>query len=71
MHHREHPNDRDRPWKYVHVSGQKCRQGGAQDCNSQSENEAEDETLPDLVMTKTQMSSTARSKESTEQHEKW
>ena len=49
MRHRERPSDKDRQWKYVHVSGRKCRQGGAQDCNSQSENKDDDPTLPDLV----------------------
>ena len=49
MRHRERPSDKDRQWKYVHVSGRKCRQGGAFDCNSQSENEDDDPTLPDLV----------------------
>ena len=49
MCHRERPSDKDRQWRYVHVSGRKCRQGGSHDCNSQSENEAEDETLPDLT----------------------
>ena len=43
--------DKDRYWRYVHMSGQRCNQGGQLDCNSQSENEADDnpcETLPDL-----------------------
>ena len=60
MRHREHPNDRDRQWKYVHVSGRKCRQGGSQDCNSQSKNEIEEETLPDLASTTTYTSSIAK-----------
>ena len=49
MRHRERPSDKDRQWKYVHISGRKCRQGGALDCNSQSENDDDDPTLPDLV----------------------
>ena len=49
MRHRERPSDRERQWRYVHVSGCRCRQGGALDCNSQSENEGDEETLPDLI----------------------
>ena len=48
---RRNPIDLNRNWKYVHVSGRPCRQGGERDCNSQSENELEDDanrTLPDL-----------------------
>ena len=49
MRHRERPGDKERQWKYVHISGRRCRQGGALDCNSQSENDEDDHTLPDLV----------------------
>ena len=46
------PQDLTRNWKYVHVSGRPCRQGGGKDCNSQSENENETDnennSLPDL-----------------------
>ena len=49
MRHRERPSDRERQWRYVHVSGRRCHQGGALDCNSQSENEGDEETLPDLI----------------------
>ena len=46
---RRNPTDDNRPWKYVHVSGRQCRQGGERDCNSQSENEMDAESeLPDL-----------------------
>ena len=50
LRHRENPKDRERVWKYVHVSRRCCNQGGDQDCNSQSENEAEtnNDVLPDL-----------------------
>ena len=50
MRHRERPSDKDRQWRYVHISGRPCRQGGMLDCNSQSENEneADNDTLPDL-----------------------
>ena len=45
------PSDKDRTWKFVHVSGRPCNQGGDKDCNSQSENEDNPDTLdtlPDL-----------------------
>ena len=47
---RINPSDKDRPWKFVHVSGRPCNQGGDRDCNSQSENEDEPDihSLPDL-----------------------
>ena len=47
---RKNPKDQDRDWRFVHVSGRRCNQGGHQDRNSQSENESEEisETLPDL-----------------------
>ena len=46
---RRNPIDLNRNWKYVHVSGRPCRQGGEKDCNSQSENEMDAEIeLPDL-----------------------
>ena len=53
LRHRANPQDRERPWKFVHVSGRICNQGGERDCNSQSENEDNCEepdsaTLPDL-----------------------
>ena len=53
LRHRKNPSDRERVWKYVHVSGRRCNQGGERDCNSQSENEDESHndntnTLPDL-----------------------
>ena len=53
MTHRVNPNDKERTWKFVHVSGRPCNQGGDRDCNSQSENEDNDDdpdnaTLPDL-----------------------
>ena len=53
LRHRINPGDKERVWKYVHVSGQRCNQGGKQDCNSQSENEDDTHndntnTLPDL-----------------------
>ena len=52
MTHRRNPQDLTRNWKYVHVSGRLCRQGGGKDCNSQSENEnkidTENNSLPDL-----------------------
>ena len=53
MTHRVNPNDKERTWKFVHVSGRPCNQGGDRDCNSQSENEENsdnlnNETLPDL-----------------------
>ena len=47
----KNPKDSDRDWRYVHVSGRRCNQGGHLDCNSQSENESENdasEALPDL-----------------------
>ena len=48
---RKHPKDQNRDWRYVHVSGRKCNQGGELDCNSQSENEDDvSETLPDLPL---------------------
>ena len=53
MRRRVNPSDRERPWKFVHVSGRPCNQDGDQDCNSQSENEdnadeLNNESLPDL-----------------------
>ena len=46
---RKNPKDNDRDWRYVHVSGRCCNQGGQYDCNSQLENELEnEEILPDL-----------------------
>ena len=53
LRHRENPGDKERMWKYVHVSGRRCDQGGEQDCNSQSENEDDtnidsNDKLPDL-----------------------
>ena len=52
MTHHHNPQDLTRNWKYVHVSGRLCRQGGGKDCNSQSENENETDnennSLPDL-----------------------
>ena len=53
MRHRVNPRDKERAWKFVHVSGRPCNQGGDRDCNSQSENEENtndlnNDTLPDL-----------------------
>ena len=39
LRHRVNPSDIERPWKFVHISGRPCNQGGENDCNSQSENE--------------------------------
>ena len=50
------PSDKDRTWKFVHVSGRPCNQGGDKDCNSQSENEDNPDTLdtlPDLPKVRT------------------
>ena len=60
--------DKDRDWRYVHVSGRRCNQGGQLDCNSQSENEADDnpcETLPDLPSVPDPRLPTSTSNEST------
>ena len=58
------PSDKERTWKFVHVSGRPCNQGGDKDCNSQSENEENPDaldTLPDLPRVQTTIPVSTRS----------
>ena len=63
MRHRRNPQDTDRQWRFVHVSGRPCNQGGDRDCNSQSENE-ETDALPDLVTNTPQSSKSVNTRSS-------